>query len=121
MTAIDTRNLKRDSLFFMAGLRREGAAEAERVKIRNLSDGGMMVESTAMLRSGERVMVELRNIGSVMGKVAWTQGSRVGVAFEEPINASLARTQLVGEHTEAPRYARPAVAPRNPDWNIRRV
>ncbi len=121
MTAIETRNLKRDSLFFMAGLRREGAAEAERVKIRNLSDGGMMVESQAMLRSGERVLVELRNVGSVMGKVAWTQGSRVGVAFEEAIDSSLARAQLVCEDREAPRYARPAIAPRNPDWRVRRV
>ena len=119
MTAIDTRNLKRDSLFFMAGLRREGAAEAERVKIRNLSDGGMMVESTFILNHGERVMVELRHIGTVMGRVAWTQGSRVGVAFEERIDSALARTPLVSENREAPRYARPAVAPQNSDWRVR--
>lgn len=119
MTAIDTRNLKRDSLFMMAGLRREGATEFERVKIRNLSDGGIMVESSIMLNRGERVVVELQRIGTVVGRVAWTQGSRIGVAFEETIDAALARTPLFGEIREAPRYARPAVTPPNADYRIR--
>ena len=119
MTAIDTRNLKRDSLFFMADLRREDAGEAERVKIRNLSDGGMMIESTMVLRCSERVVIELRNIGSVMGRVAWTQGSRTGVAFHEKIDSALARTPLTGENSEVPRYARPAVAPQNHDYRMR--
>ena len=45
MTAIDTRSLKRDSLFLSADLTLGEGGEPVRVKVRNLSDGGMMAEA----------------------------------------------------------------------------
>lgn len=121
MTSIDTRNLKRDSLFLVADVRLEGSLQAERVKVRNLSDAGMMVEGPLIAAAGQRVVVTLKKIGDVGGKIAWTQSARVGISFDEAIDAKLARTSLVGEMPEAPRYARPAVAPKSHDWSVRKL
>ena len=122
MSALDTRNLKRDSLFLMADVRVEGSMASERVKVRNLSDGGVMVEGPLIASNGQRVVVTLKQIGDVGGVVAWTQSARIGIAFDEPIDASKARTALKGKMAEAPRYARPAVAPAEPSkWTARKV
>lgn len=91
MSAIDTRSLGRDSLFLMADVRVEGRDETCRLKVRNLSNGGMMGEGTLEAIRGQRVTVELRNIGTVSGSVAWTQGSRIGIAFDEEVDARVAR------------------------------
>lgn len=121
MTAIDTRNLKRDSLFLMADVRLEGSVRSERVKVRNLSDGGMMIEGELIASAGQHVVVTLKKIGEVGGVVAWSQSARVGISFDEPVDAGLARTSLVSEKSEAPRYARPAVAPATHVWGVRQV
>ena len=121
MTAIETRDRKRDSLFLMADVRVEGRLNSERVKVRNLSDGGMMVEGELIVSPGQRVVVTLKKIGEVGGVIAWTQSARVGISFDEPVDAGLARTSLVGDMPEAPRYARPAVAPTTHIWSVRRL
>ena len=121
MTAIDTRNLKRDSLFLMADVRLEGSLRSERVKVRNLSDGGIMVEGELIASPGQRVVVTLKKIGKVGGVVAWIQSARVGISFDEPVDASLARTSLAGKMPEAPRYVRPAMAPRTHIWSVRKL
>ncbi|MCA0903636.1 PilZ domain-containing protein [Qipengyuania aquimaris] len=106
MSSIDTRHLNRDSLFLTAEIRLDSANELSRVKVRNLSDGGMMAEGLLMLSRGDRVVVELRNIRPVRGTVAWVQGNRMGIAFEEDIDSKAARAQPVQSESEAPRYAR---------------
>ena len=122
MSAIDTRNLKRDSLFLMADVRVEGSMTSERVKVRNLSDGGIMVEGPLIVSSGQRVIVTIKKIGDVGGVVAWNQSARIGISFDEPVDASKARTSLKGDMPEAPRYARPAVAPAEPSkWAPRKI
>lgn len=122
MSAIDTRDYKRDSIFQMAEIRLEGAITSQRVKIRNLSDKGMLVEGEVLASSGQRVIVTIKKIGQVGGVVAWTQSARIGISFDEPIESKLARVSLIGEMPEAPRYARPAVAPRESGrWTARKV
>lgn len=121
MSSIDTRDLKRDSLFLMAEVLVEGSVKSEHVKVRNLSDRGMMVEGELIASSGQRVIVTIKKIGEVGGVVAWSQSARVGISFDESIDASLARTTLVGEMAEAPRYARPALAPSTHIWSVRKV
>ena len=111
MTAIDTRTLKRDSLFLSAELTLSEGAEPVRVKVRNLSDGGMMAEARLPVERGARVGVELRNVGRVGGSVAWTQDDRFGIVFDREINSKKVREPAAqGEST--PRYTRPStIAP----------
>ena len=106
------RNEKRDSVLMMAQLRVEGAGSSEKVKIRNLSNSGIQVEGPVLATDGQRAVVTIRQIGDVGGVVTWTKSARIGISFDEPINSGAARTSLVGDMPEAPRYARAALTPR---------
>ena len=111
MSSVETRNVARDSLFLFAQLTFEGRAAAERVKVRNLSAGGMMAETGgAEASQGDRLTIELRNVGAVKGSVAWTQDDRFGVAFDTEIDPKIVRAP-VGSTAPAPRYTQPATQP----------
>ena len=109
MADSEHRQIARDSLFVMADLRIDGIEGEERVRIRNLSAGGMMVESPTRVQRGQPVWAQLRNVGLVEGSVAWVQDGRFGVAFREEIDPMLVREPLIpGEST--PRFVRPPLA-----------
>jgi hypothetical protein len=88
------RHLNRDSLFLMAELRIEGEDGEHRIKVRNLSAGGMMGEGPVRVTRGNIVDINIRNIGWVEGTIAWVQDDRFGVAFVEEIDPLLARAPL---------------------------
>ncbi len=94
MNGSEHRQLGRDSLFLMAELRAEGSDEEHRIKVRNLSAGGMMGEGPAKVVRGMIAEVHLRNIGWVEGSVAWVQSNRFGLAFAEEIDPKLARASV---------------------------
>lgn len=119
MTGVETRSVTRDSLFLLANVRVEQKGDQARVRVRNLSDGGMMGEGAVQISRGNRVEVELRNIGTVMGTVAWVQDQRFGVAFDEEIDSNAARapssnseqhTQFSGHVSHAHRPPPPPTA-----------
>lgn len=103
MTGMETRSLARDSLFLLANVRIEQQSETHRVRVRNLSDGGMMAEGTNIrVQRGLRAVVELRNIGEVTGSIAWVQDDRFGIAFDADIDSQAARRPL-GAEPDGPR------------------
>lgn len=114
MTGVETRSVARDSLFLLADVRVEQNAETFRVRVRNLSDGGMMGEGQLRVQRGHRVSVELRNIGAVGGTVAWVQDNRFGVAFDEEIDSQKARRPLQGSEEQAAAVTAPSWAHRAP-------
>jgi hypothetical protein len=109
MTGVETRSVARDSLFLLADIRVEQSADTFRVRVRNLSDGGMMGEGQMRVQRGHRLTIELRNIGAVKGTVAWVQDNRFGIAFDEEIDSQQARRPL-----QAPED--PAAAAIQPSW-----
>lgn len=124
MASLDTRAVERDSLFLMADLVFAADVPGARVKVRNLSAGGMMVEGDLGAKRGARVAVELRNIGRVTGVVVWVRSPKFGIAFEKEIDPKLARTPVFDREREALVYARAAVgAPRHQGWSgkMRRI
>ena len=109
MSNVDTRQVNRDSLFLLAQVRVDGHEEVARVKVRNLSAGGMMAEGEAKVVRGSLVGVELRNIGWVEGSVAWKQDTRFGIAFVDEIDPAVVRAPggASGQaEFEIPRYTR---------------
>jgi hypothetical protein len=94
MPPIDTRDVQRDSVFLLAHLTRARGGPSGSVRIRNLSAGGSMVEGELRLGRGERVEIELRNIGTVAGTVVWARGGRLGIAFDHLIDPKLARVPV---------------------------
>ena len=109
--AAKARNAARDSMMLQAPLRRVTAPVHHPVtlRIRNLSAGGMMAECSEPLTTGEQVVMELRGIGEVTGRVAWCHDGRVGISFDAPIDPRLTRKPVA-----APKRAVP------PGWSLRR-
>ena len=85
------RQIARDSLFVMADLRVEGTDGESRVRVRNLSSGGLMAEGGPRVSRGQSVSLNLKNIGWVDGSIAWVQGNRCGIAFCEEIDPKTVR------------------------------
>lgn len=109
MSAVDTRNISRDSLFLMAEVRLEGADSLDRVKVRNLSAGGMMAEGDIRVMRGARLSIKLRNIDWVDGSVAWVQDNRFGIAFDRSVDPSAARSPTFNpDEKSTPRFVRTA-------------
>ena len=103
------RELDRDSLFLKAELRIVDGDDCGEVRIRNLSAGGLMAEAPVLTKRGDKVELELRNIGRVTGHVAWVAQGRFGVAFDHPIDPKLARKPVGKTKSELPSYLRPSV------------
>lgn len=114
MTGVETRSVARDSLFLLADIRIEQGPDIHRVRVRNLSDGGMMAEGNLKVQRGHRVDVTLRNIGSVPGSVAWVQDDRFGIAFDEEIDSQKARRPLQGDDLPPAMVLKPSWAHRAP-------
>ena len=111
MTAIETRSLKRDSLFLSADVTLAEGSGPVRVKVRNLSDGGMMAEAAISVERGTRLTIDRRNIGPIKGSVAWTQDNRFGIVFDDEIDSKKVREPASGGD-KTPRYVRPSsIAP----------
>lgn len=114
MTGVETRSVARDSLFLLADIRVEQNADVHRVRVRNLSDGGMMGEGQLRVQRGHRLMIELRNIGVVGGTVAWVQDNRFGVAFDEDIDSQKARRPVQSDVLAPATILKPSWAHRPP-------
>jgi PilZ domain len=114
------RTIARDSLFVLAELRLDGVEGEHKVRVRNLSSGGMMAEGDLKAVRGQLAWVNVRNIGWVEGSVAWVEGTRFGVAFREEIDPKIARAPVAaGEST--PRYTRPPLAAVDAAGTLRKI
>jgi hypothetical protein len=99
----------------MADLRLAGADDEHRVKVRNLSGGGMMAEGHVRVARGAKLDINLRNIGWVEGVVAWIQENRFGIAFMEEIDPKVAREPLSNPNADTtPRFVKPVLSATDP-------
>ena len=109
MDESEQRQIARESLFVMADLRLDEGVEHHRIKVRNLSAGGMMGEGSVRVFRGAQVWVNIRNLGWVEGTVAWVQENRFGLAFRDEIDPKIARTIIPDDGERTPRYVRPVM------------
>jgi len=115
MSANDHRQITRDSLFVMADLRIDGIEGDHRIRVRNLSAGGLMAEGGPAVQRGQVSWVNVRNVGWVEGSVAWVQDSRFGIAFREDIDPLVARAPTQSDSSSnTPRYVRRPLASLEP-------
>ena len=112
MANVETRQIDRDSLLLLAQVRVDGGEAEYRIKVRNLSAGGMMAEGHAPVVRGSLIAIFLRNLGWVDGSVAWKQEDRFGIAFVREIDPRLPRAPAPasGPDMIVPRFARQAPA-----------
>lgn len=98
----------RDSLLLVAQFRVDQDPQPEQVRVRNLSAGGLMAEHATPLSRGTPVEVEVRGVGWISGRIAWSTEGRVGVAFDHAIDPRMAR-KPVGNGAQTPDFAKPVV------------
>ncbi|HEX7783089.1 MAG TPA: PilZ domain-containing protein [Sphingobium sp.] len=84
----------RDSLFLLTSLTTLEGASLGKARVRNLSATGLMADCEAALAKGQQVIMEIRGVGRVFGRIAWTRNDRVGIVFDKPIDPQLARKPL---------------------------
>jgi hypothetical protein len=112
------RRDERDSVLVLARLRPEdGSGDTITARVRNVSSGGLMAQAPEQYRPGLRIEIEVEGIGQVKGVVAWSEAGRIGIAFDHPIDKSLARQAKVGKDETLFRpnitdYRRPPLKPR---------
>ena len=99
---------KRDSLFLLAEVIRETGEPMGKAKIRNLSATGLMGDCECAFLVDDRLVFDLRGVGAVAGHVAWTNGMRIGFAFDRPIDPQQARKPVTanGSAENMPFYLR---------------
>ncbi len=88
MSATEQRRAQREATFQLADVQVAGRGVLNRVKVRNLSDMGMMGEGRVNVVPGSRIVVTLNDLEPIDGAVAWVQQDRFGVAFDEKIDAA---------------------------------
>lgn len=82
-------------------------------RVRNISDGGMMLASHVQVVPGERLTLNLSDAVSLDGRAVWWDGERCGVGFDRPIDcAALLETLVAGQKTARYRPPRLNVATR---------
>jgi len=53
-------------------------------RIRNISPGGLMLETRLAIDCGDHAEIELRQQRQVSGRIVWVRGDRAGLAFDAP-------------------------------------
>ena len=101
------RARKRDSLFMSARLQIAGLKGEHEVRVRNLSEGGLMVELDRAVEPGTAVRLEMRGLGEMTGVIAWRTHGRMGIALDYPIDPTRAR-KPVGPGPATPGTTPPA-------------
>jgi hypothetical protein len=107
--SIDTGHERRESSRFHTVLR---VAQVTRPhdtglwRVRNISDGGIMLNSHVQVLPGEKLVVHLSESVAVEGRAVWWDGERCGVAFDEPIDCASLLESLVAEQKQK-RYRPP--------------
>ena len=98
---------KRDSLFLLAEVIRETGEAMGHAKIRNLSATGLMADCDFAFLEGDRLVVDLRGIGPVIGTVVWHNAMRMGFHFDRDVDPQRARKPVSsGEQSKVPLYLR---------------
>ncbi len=103
-SGVAKREIDRDSLFLKADLRFTSSNAQGEVRIRNLSAGGLMAEAPVQVARGEKVELNLRNVGWISGVVAWVAEGRIGIAFDHPIDPKAVRKPIGQSESDVPYY-----------------
>jgi PilZ domain-containing protein len=64
-------------------------------RVRNISDGGMMLATSVPVTPGERLSVALSDRLALDAAAVWWDGERCGVAFDRPIDCAALLHELV--------------------------
>src|SRR4051812_33471475 len=94
---------ERQNVMLMVNLRAGGVEQ--RVRVADISRGGLKVKARPCARLGERVLIELPGLGWIAATVAWVRIDIFGLQFHSQIDPAAARQPVTGT------YVRPNTPP----------
>jgi len=101
------RSGPRDSLFLLTNLTSDEGTPLGRARVRNLSATGLMADCERRVPAGSGIVLELRGVGRVSGRVVWSREDKIGIAFDREIDPQLARKPVnSGVSGRTPSYLR---------------
>lgn len=106
---------KRDSVFLHANVTATHGGASGVFRIRNISSGGLMAEGPISFRAGDELDVDLHNVGTVHGRVAWAVSGRFGMRFDQTIDPKLARKRVGGGREPSEPIIQRPITPLFPD------
>ena len=63
--------------------------DSERVRLRNISESGALVESASSFPVGAEVLLDLGKAGQHFAKVSWAHGDQIGIKFERTFDITI--------------------------------
>ena len=87
----DTRVTARESIFIGAIVCFDGDSHASPARVRNISSGGMMIDTAIVRPQGMVVAADLKQVGRITGHVAWSTEKRTGIVFDTAIDPTQVR------------------------------
>ncbi|HYI47544.1 MAG TPA: EAL domain-containing protein [Allosphingosinicella sp.] len=116
----ENTRLPRYSLIRNASLQYNGMTFA--VRIRNISVGGALIESSRELPGGAQVQLDLPGAGSLGAEVRWSDSGRIGIKFDRPFSLGELgpgqRSRQPGPGVVQPTYLASETSPSSP-WAAR--
>ncbi|QIK96289.1 PilZ domain-containing protein [Sphingomonas sp. HDW15A] len=96
--------------------------DSERVRLRNISESGALVESPRSFPIGAEILLDLGNAGQHFAKISWSHGDQIGVKFDRAFDIGLlsrSRPQVADHRWARPEYLRSPkeAADAWNDWN----
>jgi hypothetical protein len=98
---VSARGESRDSLFLLAEVHAQGWPQPLKVKVRNLSAGGLLAESAHQVPVGTVLTVKLPNLSLLTSRCVWSGENRFGIAFDHDIDPQAVRRK-VGSRSDVP-------------------
>ena len=116
--AVALRGTRRDSLFLKGRVICRRTGHGFDVIVRNLSAGGLLADSDQLPAVGDALLITLRSVGEVPGRVVWVREGRFGMAFDVAIDPAAARRPVRVKATKA--AASPPPPRRGSSYALRR-
>ena len=112
------RNEKRHPLIWVGEI--HYAHDSHPARLRNVSEGGALVDVSADYPVGAEVMLDLKEAGQFFATVAWATGDQAGLRFPEPFDIAClakAKPHVAPSSWDAPTFLKGDADDEDSPWN----
>jgi hypothetical protein len=112
------RNEKRHPLIWVGEI--HYAHDSHPARLRNVSEGGALVDVSTDYPLGSEIMLDLREAGQFFATIVWAGGDQVGLKFQEPFDIGClanAKPQIAPTSWSAPTFLKDSTTGEDSPWN----
>lgn len=87
----EMRGSTRSQTMLLAAFWVSGDPTSHQLRVRDISATGLRGVTATQLTKGQEIVLEIRGVGKVEGRIVWASSELIGVQFGEPINPESTR------------------------------